>query len=178
MNKNRKKVSITMFLLFVLSRIIDAYVTWHYSPDLALEGNPIVNMTNNGWTTILVVQLLVIIAMGFFYKRLWEHNYLKTGAEEKILTRISKRFSRTPMQRFKNEFAWGVSAILMGFIAPVVWFLAHNIKDPVTLDLLNLFSRLSIGVIQLQIVSILVIGYFIGRCLANYLINNSYISLE
>ncbi len=45
-------------LVFV--RAIDALVTYTITPDLSLEGNPLVLFANQGWTTLLIVNLIVV----------------------------------------------------------------------------------------------------------------------
>ena len=39
---------------------MDAFVTFNITPDLAQEGNPLVYLADQGWTTLLIVNALVI----------------------------------------------------------------------------------------------------------------------
>ncbi len=49
---------ISFSLVFV--RAIDAFLTYTITPDLTHEGNPLVTLANQGWTTLLIVNLLVV----------------------------------------------------------------------------------------------------------------------
>jgi hypothetical protein len=51
--------------LMILGRVADTLVTYSFSPSLDLEANPLVSMLGFGWTPLLAVNLLVLVAIGF-----------------------------------------------------------------------------------------------------------------
>ena len=175
MNINRKKYSLILFILFLLSRFLDVYATWYYSPNLSKEGNPIIISTGSGWTGLLILQLVGIVFIGFICFRLCNYNYQKKEFDEVVLSFISEKYQRNPTQRFKNEFSWVFSAIFMGFSLSLIWFLAHNLSNN---DFINYLSSIRIGVIPLTLIIILSIGFLIGKVLIGCLIGNSLPSLE
>lgn len=50
---------ISFSLVFV--RAIDAFLTYSITPDLSHEGNPLVSLANQGWTALIIANLIVVV---------------------------------------------------------------------------------------------------------------------
>jgi hypothetical protein len=57
--------AIVTMILMILGRVADTLVTYRFSPTLDLEGNPLVSVLGFGWSILLAVNLLVVMAIGF-----------------------------------------------------------------------------------------------------------------
>lgn len=49
--------------LMILGRIADTLVTYHFTPNLDLEANPLVSVLGLGWSPLLAVNLLVLLGI-------------------------------------------------------------------------------------------------------------------
>lgn len=49
--------------LMVLGRVADVLVTYHYTPSLELEANPLASVLGFGWSPLLAVNVLVLIGI-------------------------------------------------------------------------------------------------------------------
>lgn len=68
----------TIFLL----RILDLLITFHYTPDLSFEFNPVVSIFGASWSSFIVIQLTLFIFLSFiisFYFFTDKNRIDKTG---------------------------------------------------------------------------------------------------
>lgn len=61
---NSRAVALATFVLLVLSRATDLLVTFHFSPSLAREANPVVRIFGGGAKALLVVAVIQLTALG------------------------------------------------------------------------------------------------------------------
>jgi hypothetical protein len=61
----RWKSYISLILTILLLRFLDLYITFHYTPDLGNEWNPLVTRFNLSWPGFILVQLLIVIFVSF-----------------------------------------------------------------------------------------------------------------
>ena len=70
MNNERKMHYILTICLIIVLRLSDLGVTYLYTRDLAYEWNPLVSQLGAGWTTMLIIQSLIvafITVLAYFY---------------------------------------------------------------------------------------------------------------
>jgi len=69
----RGTIAIIWAAVLLLARTTDAGVTYHYSPDLANEANPLVKYVDQGWPALLVVNgvlsALVLACTVYWWRR-------------------------------------------------------------------------------------------------------------
>ncbi|HSI64666.1 MAG TPA: hypothetical protein VLE43_16175, partial [Candidatus Saccharimonadia bacterium] len=51
--------------LMILGRVADTLVTFHFSPGLELEANPIASVFGLGWSPLLAVNLIAVAGIAF-----------------------------------------------------------------------------------------------------------------
>lgn len=120
--------------------MFDILSTFHYSPNLAYEANPLVNYFGNDWYIIFVTQfILLCLGIWFCFFKLANSQYNKPSLDESILNKFFKSPLKTPQQRYVTGF---------------FWIMAHSFKS----KLVNWFLGLYIGDIPISLVMTLVIG--------------------
>jgi hypothetical protein len=115
--------------LMILGRIADTLVTYAFTPNLALEANPLASVLGLGWPTLLAVNLLAIAAVAFCTLRwcarptdyqpsaevhdLWSFaSFACYGQVYRPLTFLRKRLLSPPTQR-------GHTMQLVGAVMPL-----------------------------------------------------------
>lgn len=165
---SRKKIAISLFLFYIFGRMFDILSTFHYSPNLAYEANPLVNYFGNDWYIIFVTQfILLCLGIWFCFFKLANSQYNKPSLDESILNKFFKSPLKTPQQRYVTDFSFCFLIGFTGFIAGFFWIMAHSFKS----KLVNWFLGLYIGDIPISLVMTLVIGYWLGKIIANRLLN-------
>lgn len=159
----RKNVSLTLFTLLIISRGLDILATWYYSPDLLMEGNQILlTMVGASWSKIFLVQIAIILVLGFYCIRLAKHNYKKPLFDEKLLNTLFNKKLATQQKRYSNEFSSVFSIIFAGFVASLIWIAAHGYQ----MNLINNF--LNLGMLSMFIT--IGIGWIIGKLIYTLLL--------
>lgn len=163
--KKRTKISLILFIVFLISRCTDAFITWYYSHDLALEGNPfLLSITGRNWKNIAIIQILGIFFVAIYCQRLAKRDYNNPSLEEKIYNKIfNKKFS-TEKKRYIHETATIFSLSIGGFIALFTWISAHEFGN----QLANKFLALG-GKVDIPIV--LFVGWLSGKVVMRYIVN-------
>lgn len=165
---SRKKIATTLFLFLILGRTVDILSTFYYSPDLAYEANPLVSYLGNDWYVVFVIQFLAVcLGIWFCFFKLANSQYDKPLLDEGILNKVFKSPLKTPKQRYAIDFSFCFLIGFTGFVASFCWVMAHSFKS----KLVNWFLGLHIGEIQISMVIIAVIGYWLGKMIANKLLN-------
>lgn len=62
---NPRSFIIITSILMLLGRIADVLVTYHFSPTLSMEGNPLTLFLGAGWEILLAVNLLAVAAIAW-----------------------------------------------------------------------------------------------------------------
>lgn len=78
MSKSRAWTEFSVFSsLLIVSKGLDLFATWRYTPDLTNEFNPLVRYLGGGWGTLIASQLIVLIAIlsSFAYHLFSSRNY-------------------------------------------------------------------------------------------------------
>ena len=131
-SKARKFISIVLLALFTLSRSLDAYATWHFSPTLKHEGNPIHIALGNSWSNIAESQVVGLLLAVFLAYRLANSSYSKESFLKKLSPLAFGKGSKTIGLRFvsgySNDFAFLFGITLAGYVAAIFWFLAHGLE--------------------------------------------------
>ncbi|MDH5544237.1 MAG: hypothetical protein OEZ43_01520 [Gammaproteobacteria bacterium] len=150
------KVYLLLFLLLVVLRSADLVITYHITPDLAYEWNPLVAGLNLSWGGFLVVQsLLCILAAGVFYFYLNRQRcpvtqpglgirrfvfYYFNGFDANWRQWFASQF-KTPNQRYKDAHL-----AMLGFVIPFsfvlvsVFAIAHNLTILAGIDAYHQFA--------------------------------------
>lgn len=66
MANTKTKIAIIAFTVFMTGRLADTYATYYHSPDLALEGNPLVVALGYQWSMIFAILIAITIIVGVF----------------------------------------------------------------------------------------------------------------
>lgn len=71
-----------VILIIFSLRILDLMITFHYTPDLSFEFNPVVSVFGASWSSFIVIQLILFVFLSFiisFYFFTEKNKIEKTG---------------------------------------------------------------------------------------------------
>ncbi len=129
--------------LMILGRIADTLVTYAFTPNLALEANPLASLLGLGWPTLLAVNLLAVAAVAFCTLRwcarptdypqspevhdLWSFaSFACYGRVYSPLTFLRKRLLSPPTQRGHTlQLIGAVMPLTIAVISAVAVFSWH-----------------------------------------------------
>ncbi len=122
MRKRRRMVGIISLLGLISARAADISTTYHFSPTLQKEGNPIVTVWHLGWNGLLIseVPFLVLIAAG-----LWAYG---RGRTKRMTVPVHSSWDFAPLCLYNRAMtkAQFILASLTGWPLPKDWYQAFR----------------------------------------------------
>lgn len=163
----RHKIAISLFILVIVSRATDIFATYHYSPDLEFEANPVVIMSANQGLAISALFVLALVVAGVLCARLAKRDYTKPFISEKIAQQVfNKPIHKTAKRRYVSDFYTVLGIGLMGFAFAICWVIFHTYKTGIA-------NRLAgIVIYDMPIYAIAVVAVCFGIA---YLIGNKVV---
>jgi hypothetical protein len=129
---SRQILVVISILLMALGRFMDVAVTYQFSPELTLEGNPMVTGFGLGWSFLLVANVLAVIAIGacslywgfkpIQYERSSEVTDIWSFASHAHFQRVYSRTGFIWRRIFCSPRSWRHTIQLLGFVTPPVVF--------------------------------------------------------
>lgn len=143
-NRSKHMRTLSLLVMLFVSRAADAGVTYHYSPDLALEGNPLVSVLGMGVTpffAINIVLTLLVSALAVFDGRYRPRYPVERGLSFSEFTTMYGFGEKTPLWRViwrtpkdLKTFLQGCGYVLprvaipTSFYCAAIWYLIHHVE--------------------------------------------------
>ncbi len=128
----RQLLVVISILLMALGRALDVGVTYQFSPELSLEGNPMVTGFGMGWSFLLIANVLAVVVIGacsFYwgfrpiqYERSAEVKDIWSFASHAHFQRVYSRSGFLWRRIFCRPRSWQHTLQLFGFVVPPVVF--------------------------------------------------------
>ncbi len=165
---SRKKIAIYGAIAFILSRMADIITTWYYTPNLMIEGNPLIQ--GRSWGYALTIQAVLIATLMYCCYRIAMADYNKPLQGEWFIKKVAGEEFATPIKRYTFELSFLITAIMAGFLASSSWYLGHTLH----LDSVNYFLGLKIGKLPLSMLAIVFIPWIISYKLLDWYFAKQY----
>jgi hypothetical protein len=149
------RVYASLFILLILLRGLDLYVTYRITPDLSREWNPLVSGLGFDWFAFILVQLLVIglaiVGYHYFHQRerrpvpkpglgLTQFIYYYFNEREMSLSHWWRSHFRRPGKRyFDAHLAFIGFVITLSVVLVSIFAIAHNLAVWAELDAYSAF---------------------------------------
>ncbi len=168
MTNTRTKIAIIAFAVFMTGRLADTYATYYHSPNLALEGNPLVVALDYQWSIIFAILIAITIIAGGFCFRLATRDYKKPFLSEKINNQLFHiAIKKTAKRRYVDDLSFVLALGIMGILLFIVWFSAISYE-------VKFINQLRYNILSLPtyLYLCLIISFAIAYIISNKVVDN------